>query len=110
MIPSAFSRAFRRFLNQHQRLASAGAHAQKRRKRFQPRLEVLEDRTLLDAGPLAHPAAIAYHAPGALNPLQFPSPVGYQPAQIRKAYGIDSISVSGIIGDGTGQTVAIVDA
>ncbi|WP_395736159.1 choice-of-anchor D domain-containing protein [Prosthecobacter sp.] len=31
--------------------------------------------------------------------------VGYSPAQVRKAYGFDKI-----IGDGTGQTIAIVDA
>lgn len=34
-----------------------------------------------------------------------PTPVGYTPAQIKRAYGIDSIS-----GDGFGQTIAIVVA
>jgi subtilase family serine protease len=35
---------------------------------------------------------------------------GFTPAQIRRAYGIDSIKLGNIIGDGTGQTVVIVDA
>lgn len=32
------------------------------------------------------------------------------PSQIRKAYGIDSIVLGSIVGDGAGQTIAIVDA
>ncbi|HEY7091490.1 MAG TPA: SdrD B-like domain-containing protein, partial [Tepidisphaeraceae bacterium] len=32
------------------------------------------------------------------------------PAQIRKSYGVDSLTFNGIVGDGTGQTIAIVDA
>ena len=35
---------------------------------------------------------------------------GYTPAEIKKAYGISSISLNGVTGDGTGQTIAIVDA
>ncbi len=35
---------------------------------------------------------------------------GYTPAQIKKAYGIDQISFNGVTGDGSGQTIAIVDA
>ena len=38
------------------------------------------------------------------------TPTGYEPAQIRAAYGIDSIDFASIPGDGTGQTIAIVDA
>jgi subtilase family serine protease len=36
------------------------------------------------------------------------SPVGFTPAQIRHAYGIDSISLGGVTGDGSGQTIAII--
>jgi subtilase family serine protease len=44
-----------------------------------------------------------------VSPLQFLSPVGFPtPAQIRTAYGIDSLVTSGNAGQG--QTVAIVDA
>ncbi|MGN6371163.1 MAG: proprotein convertase P-domain-containing protein [Phycisphaerae bacterium] len=32
------------------------------------------------------------------------------PAQVRKAYGFDQISFGNIIGDGSGQTIAIIDA
>jgi len=44
-------------------------------------------------------------SPTDLSPLSSASPVGLTSSQIRAAYGIDSI-----IGDGTGQTIAIVDA
>jgi hypothetical protein len=41
----------------------------------------------------------------------FASPVGFTPAQIRHAYGFDQARlVGGIQGDGTGQTIAIVDS
>ena len=39
-----------------------------------------------------------------------PSPVGYTPAQIRAAYGINNIIFGAVTGDGTGQTIAIVNA
>lgn len=51
-----------------------------------------------------------------LNPLagatQYSSsgPVGLTPSQIRTAYGFNSISFGSITGDGSGQTIAIVDA
>ena len=35
---------------------------------------------------------------------------GYTPTQIRTAYGMNGISFGGISGDGTGQTIAIIDA
>jgi subtilase family serine protease len=34
----------------------------------------------------------------------------FSPAQLRAAYGIDNISLGGTVGDGSGQTIAIVDA
>ncbi|MFT3883703.1 MAG: proprotein convertase P-domain-containing protein [Gemmatales bacterium] len=51
-----------------------------------------------------------------LNPLagatQYSSsgPVGLTPSQIRTAYGFNSISFESVTGDGSGQTIAIVDA
>ena len=39
-----------------------------------------------------------------------PAPTGLTPAQIRTAYGISSIALGGVPGDGTAQTIAIVDA
>jgi len=38
------------------------------------------------------------------------TPSGHSPAEIRGAYGINDIKFSSIVGDGTGQTIAIVDA
>src|SRR5271157_4565948 len=70
-------------------------------------IERLEDRRLLDASPIAHPTFVINH-PVELAPLQSSSPVGLFPAQIQKAYGIESLLTSG--NDGHGQTVAIVDA
>ena len=45
-------------------------------------------------------------------PLDFgsPTPVGYTPAQIRTAYGINNVTFGTVTGDGAGQTIAIVDA
>ena len=45
------------------------------------------------------------------SPDDFEGPAGYAPAQIAGAYGINNVIFSdGIIGDGTGQTIAVVDA
>lgn len=35
---------------------------------------------------------------------------GYTPAQVDAAYGFNRVSFNGVAGDGTGQTIAIVDA
>src|SRR5947209_2246298 len=35
--------------------------------------------------------------------------IAYTPAQVRKAYGFDQVRFGGLVGDGSGQTVAIVD-
>jgi hypothetical protein len=40
----------------------------------------------------------------------FQDPVGYQPSDVRTAYGIDNVKFGSVTGDGTGQTIAIVDA
>jgi hypothetical protein len=46
-----------------------------------------------------------------LLPAQFTGPVGYTPGQVRHAYGIDNITFNGgVVGDGSGQTIAIVDS
>lgn len=52
----------------------------------------------------------AYPLVGAF-PAGHSAPVGFSPAQIKHAYGIDAIRFSGgIVGDGSGQTVAIINA
>ncbi|HWB53716.1 MAG TPA: S53 family peptidase, partial [Tepidisphaeraceae bacterium] len=49
-------------------------------------------------------ASIGVNAGGSTTPL------GLTPAEMRAAYGVDQISFANIVGDGTGQTIAIVDA
>jgi subtilase family serine protease len=44
------------------------------------------------------------------HPNASSSPVGFQPEQIRSAYGINSIGADVLKADGSGQTIAIVDA
>jgi hypothetical protein len=38
------------------------------------------------------------------------TPVGFTPAQIKSAYGIDSVLFGSVVGDGTGQTIAVINA
>src|SRR5207253_3209276 len=57
----------------------------------------------------AQPTFILFK-PQQATPAQSAGPVGYTPDQIRVAYGINGIQFGGIAGDGTGQTIAIVDA
>jgi autotransporter-associated beta strand protein len=80
-------------------------------------MEGLEERTLLSTFPLApveQPQGTAQFMaaePGTeADPLGSPTPVGLLPAQVRHAYGIDQIAFNGVVGDGSGQTIAIVDA
>jgi subtilisin-like proprotein convertase family protein len=75
-----------------------------RRPALSSRLELLEDRTLPSASNLTGIVAQTFHNIVAeYGPGQ--SPGGYWPSQIRQAYGFNQLSL-----DGTGQTIAIVDA
>ncbi len=85
------------------------------------RFEFLECRCVLSASPTVSSAdvlsAISLSPQYKLtalddaSPLASASPVGLTPSQIRHAYGIDQIFFDGgLIGDGTGQTIAIIDA
>src|SRR5262245_38745001 len=91
---------------------------------FVARFESLEPRCLLASAASAN-AAIIGSAPDGLFarplhklfsldelvPLASSSPVGLTPAKIRHAYGFDQITFgNGIVGDGAGQTVAVIDA
>ena len=76
-------------------------------------LETLENRTLLSdfAHSLASPDYVRYHAAGQVSPLGTTGPMGDTPSQIRHAYGFDQITLAGgVAGDGSGTTIAIVDA
>lgn len=81
--------------------------------------EALEQRNLMTV--FAGPSAVAVplyeeltklSSNGTLIPSATSGPTGYTPAQIRHAYGFDQIAFGGgtVAGDGSGQTIAIVDA
>ena len=69
---------------------------------------VLEAR---DLPSVVHPTYVRITPAGGVTPLSTTGPTGLTPAQVRHAYGFDQISfANGVTGDGTGQTIAIVDA
>ncbi|HEV3437152.1 MAG TPA: choice-of-anchor Q domain-containing protein, partial [Gemmata sp.] len=84
-----------------------------------PIVELLEGRVLPSVSfnlmefhdPSRIPAGLKPSALGILpQDNGFDFPVGYTPDQLRTAYGIDSVMFGSVVGDGTGQTIAIVDA
>lgn len=83
-----------------------GSRRRSRRAMFL-RIEELESRFLFSAGGLDKLFAAPDRAHGGITD---PNPVGYTPAQIRHAYGFDQITFGSVKGDGSGQTIAIVDA
>src|SRR5262245_7963764 len=74
--------------------------------------DVLEDRAVPACGALAGAMAEPLLTFKGAQPLGGPSPgaTSLTPAQIRHAYGIDQIAFGAIVGDGAGQTIAIIDA
>lgn len=97
------------------------------RRRAKPRardlsIESLEPRHALSAAPTNMPTWLsaapvapgADRAPGlALSsnlPQGTPGPAGFTPAQIRGAYGLDTVSFGAVPADGAGTTIAIVTA
>src|SRR5947209_12604607 len=103
-----FQPNFRRFL----RLFSSIQQTHRRRPRpasVRLQLEELELRlTPASATPFAHALPSGLAGPASGTGL----PYGYAPSQIRHAYGFDQITFNGgtVQGDGSGQTIAIVDA
>ena len=64
---------------------------------------------LIDAPCSAYAGEHTATVPAAYGTTQFPTNIcGYKPAQLRSAYGVQSLQSKGI--DGSGQTVAIIDA
>jgi subtilase family serine protease len=91
------------------------------RRSLQPLLENLEVRLVLAVKPHLNlmefhdprriPAGLTPSAMGILPEVNgLPFPVGYEPIDIQTAYGINNIQFGSVAGDGTGQTIAIVDA
>ena len=63
---------------------------------------------------LAQPVAVIAGGPWS-SPLATPFAAGaatapFTPAQVRHLYGVDAVSFNGTAGDGTGQTIAVIDA
>ncbi len=73
-------------------------------------LELLEPRVMFTTVPYAMPLFVFQTAANGVTPAISSSPTGMSPSKLRHAYGIDNVSFAGITGDGTGQTIAIVDA
>jgi subtilase family serine protease len=75
---------------------------------FRPRLESLEP-LVLPSGVTFVPSHVLSAHPRASS---FGTPAGLNPAQVRHAYGFDQITFQGgaVVGNGAGQTIAIVDA
>ena len=68
-------------------------------------LEFLEGRDVPSTTPMATPDFVVIDKAGTATPLDTSSPTGLTPTQIRHAYGFDQVSL-----DGSGTTIAIVDA
>ncbi|HEY1785366.1 MAG TPA: LEPR-XLL domain-containing protein [Pirellulales bacterium] len=90
-----------------------------RRERLQ--FETLETRYLLSANPLTVDVGGAGGGSAALAAVvattqvtnlgtAYTAPIGYTPAQIAAAYGFNQIKFGSVVGNGAGQTIAIVDA
>jgi subtilase family serine protease len=69
--------------------------------------ERLEDRAV---PALMHPTFVHQDPHSGLHPFATSSPTGEAPATIRHAYGADAVTFGSLTGDGSGQTIAIVDA
>jgi len=74
-------------------------------------VESLEGRAMLSGcPPQATPSLMLNHALDGTVALATVGPTGNTPAQIRAAYGFDSVAFAGAAADGSGTTIAIVDA
>ncbi|HVT89052.1 MAG TPA: Ig-like domain-containing protein [Tepidisphaeraceae bacterium] len=60
--------------------------------------------------PHASPTFRVVTRKGSTQPAATVGPNGFTPAQMRHAYGLDDIFLNGNLANGTGQTVAIIDA
>src|SRR5581483_4467629 len=96
-----------------------GGRRPPRRRTVVPTLEPLEGRVVPSIvlnyqefhDPTRIPAGLKPGPTGILpkdNGLPFA--IGYMPDDLRIAYGIDKVMFGSVAGDGTGQTIAIVDA
>src|SRR5579862_574488 len=92
---------------------SSALRNSRRPKSRQPLLELLESRDLPSTTTFS-PDYLLHTNGGSASPNSTAGPTGTTPTQIRHAYGTDQITfgtgASAVPGDGTGETIAIVDA
>jgi len=74
---------------------------------LRPVIDHLESRSLLATTPLV---AYPTFEIGRLAASGVPPFGAYTPAQIQEAYGFNNITFGGVVGNGSGETIAIVDA
>ena len=77
-------------------------------------IQALEPRQLLSGAPAVDPLTFSHtdfvlSHPHGNTSYGTSAPSGTTPAQMRQAYGMNLITFGGITGDGSGQTIAIVD-
>ena len=74
--------------------------------------ETMEIRQMLSGSPVGFAAStiLRAHAGNGAAAMATSGPTGYSPAQIRTAYGFDSVSFGSAAANGAGTTIAIVDA
>jgi uncharacterized repeat protein (TIGR01451 family) len=83
-------------------------HQLKWARQIRPMVELLEDRTVPSVSITPDYTVLSGHVP---NPLGGNGPGnGYSPSQMQQAYGFSNINFGGVVGDGRGETIAIVDA
>ena len=90
-----------------------GRSRSRRRRSSQPILESLEYRVVLTiVNPPIQPTYALFQPAGApiAGGQATPPSTAFGPVQLQSAYGIDNVTFGGSPGDGTGQTIAIVDA
>jgi len=80
-----------------------------------PAVESLEARQMLSAvaavtGFATPTFVLSAHAAASIKPAVTAGVAPIDPAQLDAAYGINAISFNGVVGNGAGQTIAIVDA
>jgi subtilase family serine protease len=73
-------------------------------------LERLEERLTMSASVGSLHAGAIPHLASLKKPVGSSTPYGMTPSDIRTAYGFNNVSFNGVVGDGAGQTIAIVDA
>ena len=85
-----------------------------KRTRLELVCEALESRQLLSTTATSTPnlSSIVAQTDLQLLPMAISGPTSYTPQQIQNAYGVNQITFSGgkVVGNGAGQTIAIIDA